>query len=232
MDTIAVITATFGGYDVPQPQAAQDLDVKDWICFTDDPSLAAPEPWRVELEDGAGAHPNLAAKRFKLLPPVPHKYAVWIDANMEITSPTFVADVLACMHDGIAVYLHPRRRCIYDEAEASLGSEGQNGRYAHLPIREQVAHYRAGGHPVNGGLYGCGTIAWDLTDQRAQALGRAWMDECERWGYQDQLSFPVVCRRLGIVPGTFPFKQIERRYCTPNFIANRCQRIHPHTVRH
>ena len=27
---------------------------------------------------------------------------------------------------------------------------------------------------------------------------------------QDQISFPVVCRRLGINPGTFPFSQIQR----------------------
>ena len=62
---------------------------------------------------------------------------------MEVTSPSFAREALACVHDGIAVFRHPWRMCIYDEAEVLLNS----GEYRRFPIREQVAQYRAGWTP-------------------------------------------------------------------------------------
>jgi hypothetical protein len=204
---VALATANIANYDRVRSQAPQDIDV-DWYCFTD--SGEVPEPWRPKVVVPENGHPNLRAKRFKLIPPLPHRYVLWVDANIEITSSSFAREALACIRNGVALYKHPRRSCIYEEAEASLGSEGQNGRYAHLPIRAQVDHYRKEGHPEHGGLYACGVIAWDREHDRALVLRAQWLDECRRWGYQDQLSFPVVARRLGIEPGVFPHPQIVR----------------------
>lgn len=218
MADTAILTACFGGYDDLHPQAEQDIEV-DWIRFSDESSEA--RPWELHVENRDG-NPNLTAKCFKLLPPLAHRHVIWIDANMEITSPSFAREALAHIHDGLALFAHPRRDCIYEEARASLGAESQGGRYDDLPISEQVEHYRREGHPEHAGLYACGTIAWDLADPRAKALGSRWLEECRRWSYQDQLSFPVVCRRLGIEPGLFPFPQLERR------MRNRWLTIHPH----
>lgn len=220
---VAVITACFGNFDQIRPQTAQDLDVT-WTVFTDDPELDPPEPWRVEFEQAKG-HPNLQAKKFKLLPPVRNRYVIWIDANMQITSPYFAQQALESIHDGIAVHSHPRRDCIYEEAEACLTYESQGDKYASQPIREQVWNYCAQGFPAHAGLYACGTIAWDRQDLRARRLGYAWLAECARWSYQDQLSFPVVCNRLGIEPGVFPHPQLER---SRPVLANRWLEIHPH----
>jgi hypothetical protein len=220
-----VLTASYGGVDtVLHPPIAQDIPV-DWICFTDQPDLTAPEPWKAVHTPADD--PRRAVKAHKATPTVDCPDVVWIDASMEITSPSFVRDALAARHDGVAVFAHPRRDDIYLEADASLGREGQGGKYAGQPLLEQVAAYRAEGHPEHGGLYACGVVAWDLSDPRAVDLGRAWLVECERWSWQDQLSFPVVCRRVGVTPGVFPVRQIERR--TPRFLANRWLRIHNHT---
>jgi hypothetical protein len=197
------------------------------VCFTDQPDLVAPAPWKVVLSPARFDHPCLAAKVHKTSPTVDVTDVVWIDASMEVTSRSFVRDALAARHDGVATFTHPRRRCIYAEADASLGAEGQDGKYADLPLLAQAAHYRAEGHPPAAGLYACGVVAWDLANARAVELGRQWLAECERWSWQDQLSFPVVCRRLGITPGVFPLRQIERR--GPGFLANRWLRIHGHT---
>jgi len=223
-----VVTACYGGIDTTLHRAApQDIPV-DWVCFTDQPGLAAPAPWKVIHSPGRFDHPNLAAKVHKATPTVDCTDVVWVDASMEVTSRSFVREALAARHDGVAVFAHPRRRCIYTEADASLGAEGQGGKYDGQPLLAQVAHYRTEGHPPDGGLYACGVVAWDLADSRAVELGRVWLAECERWSWQDQLSFPVVCRRLGITPGVFPIRQIERniRGC----LANRWLRIHPHTT--
>lgn len=223
-----VVTACYGGVDVSlHGQAAQDMPV-DWVCFTDEPDLAAPAPWKVIHAPARFDHPCLAAKVHKATPTVDTPDVVWIDASIEVTSRGFVRAALAARHDGVATFAHPRRTCIYDEADASLGAEAQGGKYADQPLLDQVAAYRSEGHPQRGGLYACGVVAWDLANPKAAELGRAWLAECERWSWQDQLSFPVVARRLGITPGVFPVRQIERS--TRLFLSNRWLKIHPHQI--
>jgi hypothetical protein len=235
---VAILTAMFGGCDAIRPQAAQDIDV-EWICVTDDAGLIVPPPFRKVVKErtarpagrrAAWIDANRSAKRYKLTPGAvtDRDHVIWIDANMEVTAPSFAREALASVRDGIALYRHPRRACIYEEAEASLGAESQDGKYEGLPIREQVERYRADGHPEQGGLYACGVLAWDTTDPRARALGRDWLEEIERWTVQDQLSFPVVTRQLGIEPGIFPGELLEERYGSPDFIGNRWLRIWPH----
>jgi len=223
-----VITACYGGVDTTlHRQATQDIPV-DWVCFTDQAELVAPAPWRVVHQAARFDQPCLAAKVHKTTPTADTTDVVWIDASMEVTSRSFVREALAARHDGVAVFAHPRRDCIYAEAEASLGAEAQGGKYADQPLLDQVAAYRADGHPERGGLYACGVVAWDLANPTAVKLGRAWLEECERWSWQDQLSFPVACRRLGLTPGVFPIRQIEKNGRL--FLSNRWLRIWPHTT--
>jgi hypothetical protein len=225
-----IYTANIGGRDVAYPQVAQsDVDV-EWVYYTDDPGLDVPEPWERRLVDRIDRHPNMAAKWWKTHPSpatVDGGYAIWVDASMEITNPLFASAAIGSL-DGapIAVWRHPRRACVYDEVDASLGAEAQGGRYATLPLREQAAAYRREGYPERAGLYACGTIVW--TDD-ALLLGDAWWRECVRWGYQDQVSFPVVCWREGIKPATFRVPQIEPSLSLRRpYLANRWLRIHPH----
>lgn len=180
MADISIVSASIGGYDTPRPQATQDVDV-DWWMFTD--AAEVPEPWtRIAVED-CGAVPRLTAKVPKMTPwalglPLA-RHVVWVDANMEVTCPLFAREAVAAINDGVAVWRHPERSCIYQEANASLRLARE--KYGHLPIREQVAAYRTEGHPSNGGLYACGTVAWDTSNDGARALGLAWLEECGLW---------------------------------------------------
>jgi hypothetical protein len=204
---IAVVTAIIGGSDYPQPQVEQDIPV-DYVLFTDDPELEAPG-WNVFDVTRKHESPALEARRYKLLPPIPHKKVFWIDGNMSIIGSWVVREAFGCLDNGLAVFSHPWRRCIYDECEAGLHGRHATGKYDHEPIREQVAHYRELGHPRGWGLYASGTIAWDFNDARALQLAEAWWEECQRWSLFCQLSLPFVCRQLGIRPGFFPIPQIE-----------------------
>lgn len=245
MADVAIVTANFSAFDQVREQAAQDVDI-DWICITD--GDVAPEPWTT-IKGGTVSDPKrskapaagdpssqptptarMAAKLPKLCPWkfTDAQWAVWIDANTEITSPTFAREALERIRDGVAVFKHPRRECIYAEAQASVGSESQNGKYDPQAIAAQIDAYRAEGHPRNGGLYACGVVAWDLRDPYVRQLGWAWLSECERFSPQDQLSLPVVARRLKVKPGIFGWPQLERRFYGPNWIGNRCLRLHPH----
>lgn len=204
----AIVTANIGQYDNWQPGLAQDIQV-DWIAYTDDPSADVPAPWQVRYAERNGEHPNLFAKGYKLLPQLPHRYVIWIDANVRVQSSKFVSQAISYIHDGVAVHKHPFRTDIYQEAIESV----MTPKYEGLPIIEQVCHYRKyDGFPDNGGLYACGVVAWDLKHPKSRPLGRMWMQECEKWTHQDQLSFPVVARRLGVTPGTFPFQQYKSQW--------------------
>jgi len=246
MADIVVYTANYGAYDRTVPQRKQDIPV-DWIYITD--GQAAPEIgdedhaiWDVRVIEPKHEHPNLAAKVYKAQPPWDlgdWTYAVWIDANMEITEPGFVREAMQYLHHGMATWDHPRRDCVYDEGEVCIpgGKEAQDGRYENLPLQEQMDAYRAEGYPEHFGLFASGTIVW--TRGASELVGEAWLAECEKWGFQDQLALPVVCWRLGIEPGVFGIQQIERRY-SPRvtwrqrargdafYLANRWLRIWPH----
>lgn len=223
MADIVVATACYGAYDVLRAQAAQDVEA-DWVCFTDDAHLAPPPPWRALYVPSTCEHPRMAAKPYKMSPWGFWRHYLWVDANTEVTHRSFVRQALAARRNGLALFRHPQRRCIYDEAEACEPMPKYRGQ----PVAEQVAHYRAEGHPARAGLYAGGTIAWDWAEPGAVAVGRAWLAEIERWSYQDQLSLPVVLRRLGVRPGVFPVRQIERRGGQGGWLGNRWLRIHPH----
>jgi hypothetical protein len=154
---------------------------------------------------------------------------VWIDASHEITSKSFVREALDARHDGVAAFKHPRRDCIYDEAEASLGAEGQGGKYESQPLLEQVA--RLPGRRPSGARRAVGVRSGRLgprQPERRRARKSVARRE-RRWSWQDQLSLPVAARRLGITPGVFPVRQIERSDGR-GFLANRWLRIWAHVA--
>lgn len=227
-----VVTATYGGYD-PHLYVPVEQDIPtEWVCFTDTPS-SAPAPWRMIYEPPRwGDDPRMSAKVHKMMPEVGCNDVVWVDASHEITSPSFVREALASRHHGVAAFRHPRRDCVYAEIEALLGSENQGGLYFSRPLRDQADAYQTEGHPQSAGLFACGTVAWDLSDERARELGKLWLEETEKWSHQDQVEFPVVCRRLGVKPGTFPLAQLDQRLGRgKRYFANRWLRIHPHVKR-
>jgi hypothetical protein len=201
---VACYTAVAGGYDdlLPHPE----IDGVDFVAFAD--REVEPNGWEVRVRPPIpGQHPRMWAKVFKVFPHdfLPeHDASVWIDASHEILSPHFVDSALAAVDEsGIALYTHPWRDCIYDEADASVVLQKYNGQ----PVLEQVAAYRAEGHPEHYGLWAAGTIARRHTPA-VGVLMRAWWDEINRWTYQDQLSLPVVCRRHEITPASFPCHQV------------------------
>lgn len=204
-------SACFGRYDrvPPLPGSTDNLDR---LIFTDDPELVAPG-WKIQVAHRVpGEHPRMAAKRYKLLP---HRYLpgfdarVWIDASHVVLDITGAAEAVAQVpRTGLALFAHPDRDDVYDEAQASMAME----KYAGQPIAMQVASYRRGGHPRHWGLWAAGTIA---SDHRADVLLEHWWSEVLTWSWQDQLSLPVVCRRMGIRPGTFGDNQLTSPWWRP-----------------
>jgi hypothetical protein len=192
----ALLTASYGGYDPLKPVPPQDVEC-EYICVTDDGALDA--GWQIVYEPRPGVHPNLAAKRPKMCPwdYTDADVAIWIDASMVIYSSFLISEVFAYLPFG--QYDHPDRDCIYDEGTYSMGLR----KYADLPLEEQMDDYKAQGHPEHWGLWAGGLIIRQRTPE-IEAFGRAWLAECEKWSFQDQVSEAVMLRKFGLRPVSIP----------------------------
>lgn len=197
---VTVITAIYGGYEELKPAMPQIGHDVDFLCLTDDPELFA-NGWQIATEDDLPNDPNMAGKFPKCCPWAycnPDVGAsIWIDASFRITSRNMVADLIARAHP-IAQFLHPDRDCIYEEARASMGLE----RYRDLPLQQQIDSYTTD-HPAHWGLWAAGVIA-RRHDAGVRRFGAEWIEECERWGVQDQVSEPFALRRNGLRPASLP----------------------------
>lgn len=114
------------------------------------------------------------------------EYSIYLDSNIELLAKPEELLVYLKNHD-IAVFKHPGRDCIYDEAEACkyLGKEDP------LMLAQQVKDYAKKGVLPHSGLAECGVIVRRHT-QRINDLNEKWWAHYCRYGARDQISFPVV----------------------------------------
>lgn len=203
-ERVLIYTANLGEYDEPHPLLGQEGVPYDALYFSDSPDV--PPGWV-----GSGVTPGgdtlMAAKAYKLTPwdrfeVQNHRWLLWVDAGVLVDNPRFAAEAVAeaGRHQrGVTVFRHPQRRCIYAEGRAYLRRRPDDS-----AVIEQLAAYRAAGYPRNAGLYAGTCVLWDTEAPDAARLGRAWLEECERWSARDQISLPPVAGRLGIEVATFP----------------------------
>ena len=201
----AVITAIYDGYDTLKPVLSQAGLNVDWVLVTDDPymvDVGESLGWRVALKPRPGVHPNRAAKRPKFLPweyTDAHE-SVWVDGSFRVLSADFVREALRHA-DPIAQFRHPWRDCLYAEARtvsAIRKYESQIG-----IAEKQSAAYADAQHPEHWGLWATGVIARRHVPGVVR-LGERWLEEVERWTFQDQISQPFVLREMGLRPAEFP----------------------------
>lgn len=228
MNRAVVYTAIFGDYDTLKQPPPQDQPC-DFICFTDAELPSRVGAWRViRVKRDRKLHPRMQAKRFKLLSHrifpggrLALRYAplsirrradlsIWIDGSFQIKTASFVRDMRAKLGDGDwAMFVHPDRNCIYEEASISL----QMRKYRDLPIAAQADAYRAT-VPPHGGLYVCGTIVRrEPVTEPLKSVHALWWAENIKWTYQDQISLPFVLRSVGgCDPIAIPDHQRENQW--------------------
>jgi hypothetical protein len=196
-DRAVVYTALFGPHDDLKEQPS--IAGIDYVCFTD--QSIEPRGWDL-IRKSSSLPDRLAAKDPKMRP---HRWvrkwrwSIWIDASVQILSSDFPEIALGSLNDGIALFVHPDRDCIYAEAEASKPME----KYDPVLIDAQVARYRADGFPETAGLWACGVIARDRRPSNRR-LGREWFKRCQDESVQDQISLPPLLQAIGIRPGVIP----------------------------
>jgi hypothetical protein len=201
---VCVYSAIYGGYDQIKPIAKQSVEC-DFLMFIDE-EIAHETQWQTRIAKMSLVHPRMNAKFFKVLPHhcselLKYDVLIWIDGSAEITSGTFVEEVLSQLKGDLMVFKHPEDRdCIYQEAEYCKNMP----KYIDSQIDTQVEHYREMGYPEHKGLYACGMMVYRLNND-LKLLLESWWDQISTWSYQDQISFPFALYLYDYKPDIFEY---------------------------
>jgi len=219
---IAVYTTIFGGY-APLRILPPQTVAADYFCITDDRlnleiSRDHSDPqksvqWNVIQPDIPrwDLVCRLRAKFFKMFPweieeLKNYDVLIYIDGSIQVTSDRFVEYCAQHLKGDICLFKHPDRNCIFQEANASVDLI----KYKNENINQQMSDYHKF-FPTGAGLYACGVLVRRNNSAIKNLMGNWWWEQI-KYTYQDQLSFPVVCKMVGIVPDIFPDPQYKNSY--------------------
>ncbi|PGF14326.1 hypothetical protein CP556_21695 [Natrinema sp. CBA1119] len=185
---IVVYTAVFNDYDVLLQPEVTPSNV-DFICFTDEKDIAK-GVWEPHLINEYEISPKLMSGKVKTLPHQffsEYDYSVWVDGNIHIIGD--IRKVLKeCLQDqesNMAVPSHPRRSCIYDEAEACIRLDKADPER----IRAQMKRYRNLGFPEEYGLSETRILLRKHNEEEVVEAMGTWWKEYKKGAERDQLSF-------------------------------------------
>lgn len=124
-----------------------------------------------------------------------YKFSIYIDANMEIYGELSRFDVYANTRSGIAMYNHPARKCIYDEAQACIIM----GKVRKKDAKIQMRKYFDQGMPKNYGMCECNVIVRQTSNMICKKLMKEWWIEFNKSIVKrDQIVFPYILWKNGI----------------------------------
>jgi hypothetical protein len=211
---LVVYTALFGGYDELQEPVVRTAGC-DFICFTDDPTLAS-QNWKI-VHVPATLEPAMMNRHIKLHPHLylpGHDVSMYIDANLRLRrDPTELVEKY--LADGtFAAPRHSTRNCVYDEIRTCI----EAGKTDPPTGNAQAERYRREGYPPQNGLTENRALIRRHHHPTVKALMAAWWDELTTGNTRDQASLQVVCWRLGF----------KIRYMTEDTVCGRYFIYRPH----
>jgi len=193
-------TAIFGDRDDLKP-IKREKGI-DYVVFTHNPELKSND-FTVVVCPLIDIDPCRNARFYKVNSDFvlkDYEYSAWIDANISWYGSNLGAlfDKYLKYHD-IAIHSHPKRNCIYDEAEKCIESERDRKEL----ILAQMEKYKAEYYPANYGLVSS-SIVFRRHTRAATHFNHQWWNEVLNHSRRDQLSFNYVAWKLGIEYFTIP----------------------------
>ena len=206
---ITVVTAITGDRDDLKPQP--DYPGVEYVAFTD--KDIKDEQWKVRKACNKFSDSVMNAKIHKLLT---HKYVktpyvLWMDGTMTLKKDPHELIKLMGNKD-LAVFKHPGRECLYDEADACV----QLGKGKIEEIAEQCQEYIKDEVPFKLGLSEM-TAFIRKTDKKINDLFEKWWVEVCRYSNRDQISFPKVFQgvKKAVIPGSVEKDPTEENKAFP-----------------
>jgi hypothetical protein len=109
--------------------------------------------------------------------------------------------------NGMAAYIHPKRKCIFEEAKRLKSLSN----YSHLKIQDQISEYIRSGMPNKYGLWAGGILVRN-NSSNAKKICDLWWQEINKWTYRDQLSLPYVLWQNNLNIDTITLKQYSNQF--------------------
>lgn len=193
MSDIVTYTAIFGNYDTLRPAKYPSL------CFTDG-QMRPIEGWEYKTIF-SGEDPKQSNRHCKILvhEHLGVEYSIYHDGNIKMFIDPGEAIERWLRDADIAVFAHPDRDCVYDEAMACI----EQGRAQPGAVGDQMARYRQEGYPEGVGLAACWVLVRRHTPE-VKRFNEAWWAEYAKGAKRDQLSFNHTCWKLGMRYTTIP----------------------------
>jgi GT2 family glycosyltransferase len=202
-NSIVVYTAITDDYDdlKEQPETAKTENI-EFVAFMN--SEKESKTWMYSPICNEFKDSNRNAKIHKVMPHLffPEKeYSLWIDGSVHIDFPFSVEKLIEIyLADcDLAVFNHPDRNCIYQEANACLARKLDDPEV----IRRQVQRYTQNGYPANNGLCECSVLLRRHTPE-IQKFNEMWWNEIKNGSRRDQISFNYCVEKLGLKIRLFP----------------------------
>jgi len=220
-----VYTAIAGNYDLlkEQPDSIR-LQGMEFHAFMDRPQVS--RTWNIQAVVNQFDSPRLNAKYHKVLPHLSFpdsEITLWIDGSIEIRANTSILNLAhSFLGDAdIAVFRHPHRYCIYQEAIHCIHHRRDDREI----IRKQVFRYTQEGYPANNGLAEC-TILLRRDTEQVREFNKLWWSEIQQGSVRDQISFPYVVWKTGIKVNYLPGVIADRKLfvCRQHLQARRRMR--------
>ncbi|KAI4388408.1 hypothetical protein MLD38_000736 [Melastoma candidum] len=229
-----VATCAFGGGDdLYQPIGMTEASVRKvcYVAFWDEITLAAQAleghtpgedgfvgKWRVVVIKNLpftdqrlnGKIPKMLAHRL-----FPHaKYSIWVDSKSQFRrDPLGVLEALLWRSNSVlAISEHGARSSVYDEAKAVV----KKNKATPEEVEVQLTQYKKDGLPVDKRFHGKKALAEASVIVREHTPATnlfmcLWFNEVVRFTSRDQLSFPYVLWRLGVLDNINIFPVCTRK---------------------
>ena len=206
MKTI-VYTANYGNMDAVRPPLILNKDV-EYRYYTD--QVIQSNTWDVHHMK-VHHDPHYASRIIKMLPEtiMPEaEYWIYHDANRSLlVDPEHLVDeFLVRTYSDIALFNHPHRQSIVQEAEAVVGKMVSTETSLRL-----MATYRWAGFDVSHGLYD-GAFLIRKNTEKVRAFNRMWWSHVALGCHRDQMSLPFCLWSMGMNVTIIPGSYIENDY--------------------
>jgi hypothetical protein len=189
MNTV-VYTCITGKYDELSIPKITDFNTS-YICFTDDVNFVRP-PWEFRDVRSLNVKGNKNLNRYvKMHPHVllkEYTYSLYIDGSIGIVNSLQSLIDKALKTYDIALYEHPVRNCLYEEAEECIKLG-----HVYLPqMQKQLKQYEKDNFPHNMPFYECGVIFRRHNSPSIIKLMNDWWKLYNSGVKRDQLSFSFL----------------------------------------
>lgn len=186
---ITVLTSITGGKDYLIEEQAEGT----YLAYLD--TLYMSDTWATKKAPEVFVDARRNSRLPKLLSHLysDTEYSIWIDGNMSLLrTPDELVERYLQNHD-IAVFKHPKRDCIYDEAIrcATAGLDDPE------VIIKQVKRYEDLGYAKHKGLCECGVIIRRHTPKVIE-FNNYWFAEYSTGSVRDQIPFMFAADKTGI----------------------------------